>query len=84
MLCAEYGKGRITQTLTLTASSGSEKPLATAAYPVAGSGAVVALAKGLAVDLTPVRVNCISPGLIATELHEVRLRYCAVSRSIQS
>ena len=38
----------------------------------ASCGAVEAFARGLAIDLAPIRVNAIAPGLIATPLHERR------------
>jgi NAD(P)-dependent dehydrogenase (short-subunit alcohol dehydrogenase family) len=33
------------------------------------------MARGLAVDLAPIRVNCIAPGLVDTEMWDVRLSF---------
>jgi NAD(P)-dependent dehydrogenase (short-subunit alcohol dehydrogenase family) len=38
------------------------------AHFVGGAGAVDAATRGLAVDLAPVRVNCVCPGAIDTEV----------------
>lgn len=61
---------RITPGGTLTFVSGflSERPSATAVLKGAINAALEALARGLALELAPVRVNTVSPGLIDTPL----------------
>ncbi len=61
---------RITDGGSLTLVSGflSIRPRKGAAIQGAINGAVEALTKGLALEFAPVRVNCVSPGLVATEM----------------
>src|ERR1700731_3061980 len=54
--------------LTLISGFLSERPSATAVLQGAINAALEALARGLALELSPVRVNTVSPGLIATPL----------------
>jgi NAD(P)-dependent dehydrogenase (short-subunit alcohol dehydrogenase family) len=72
ILCAEYGKGHITQSFTVTSGTAADKPFPGSAYVIGSGGALKTLTKGLAIDMAPLRVNCISPGLVATEMLEVR------------
>ncbi|KAJ5578717.1 uncharacterized protein N7459_007681 [Penicillium hispanicum] len=52
--------------ITLTTGTQSKKP--TLWLPPAIAGAVEGLMKGLAITLSPVRVNAVSPGFVLTEL----------------
>ncbi len=56
--------------LTLTGGVTGSKPLpnwsVTAAYAAAKEG----LTRGLAVELAPIRVNCVAPGAVHTELFQ--------------
>jgi NAD(P)-dependent dehydrogenase (short-subunit alcohol dehydrogenase family) len=54
--------------LTLISGFLSERPSATAVLQGAINAALEALARGLALELSPVRVNTVSPGLIDTPL----------------
>jgi NAD(P)-dependent dehydrogenase (short-subunit alcohol dehydrogenase family) len=58
--------------LTFTTGTATHKPISNGSVVTASCGAVEAFARGLAVDLAPIRVNAIAPGLIATPLHERR------------
>lgn len=58
---------------TITSGAAVERPPPGRALAASLGGAVEALARGLAVDLAPIRVNCVAPGLIKTELLEKRL-----------
>lgn len=61
---------RITERGTLTFISGflSERPSASSVLQGAINAALESLARGLALELSPVRVNAVSPGLIDTPL----------------
>jgi len=55
--------------ITFTSATIAERP--TPGWVLVGSGvsgALNSLARGLAVDLAPVRVNCVAPGVVDTEL----------------
>jgi NAD(P)-dependent dehydrogenase (short-subunit alcohol dehydrogenase family) len=54
--------------LTLVSGYLSDRPRATSVLQGAINAALDALARALALELTPVRVNSVSPGLIATPL----------------
>lgn len=54
--------------LTFVSGYMSERPLATAVLQGAINAALEALARGLALELAPIRVNTVSPGLIETPL----------------
>ncbi|MEP9376091.1 SDR family oxidoreductase [Aquabacter sp. CN5-332] len=54
--------------LTLVSGFLAIRPRKGAAIQGAINGAVEALTKGLALEFAPVRVNCVSPGLVATEM----------------
>jgi NAD(P)-dependent dehydrogenase (short-subunit alcohol dehydrogenase family) len=71
MLCARYGKGHITQSLTVTAGTAVQKPMAGWSFVIGGGGALLAVVRNLAIDLAPLRVNCIAPGLVVTEMYDV-------------
>ncbi|THG97681.1 hypothetical protein EW145_g7564, partial [Phellinidium pouzarii] len=53
--------------ITFTIGALLVKPLPSFSLVVANIGAVDALTRGLAVDLAPVRVNVVSPGIVKTE-----------------
>jgi NAD(P)-dependent dehydrogenase (short-subunit alcohol dehydrogenase family) len=53
--------------IILTSGVVAHRPMKGAPMMTAMSGAVEHLTRGLAVDLTPVRVNAVSPGLVLTE-----------------
>lgn len=53
--------------ITVTNGAAAHKPRPNAAITSAGAGALEFLVRGLAIDLAPVRVNCVCPGIILTE-----------------
>jgi NAD(P)-dependent dehydrogenase (short-subunit alcohol dehydrogenase family) len=55
-------------TLTLVSGFLSIRPRPNAAIIGAANGALESLARSLAIDLAPVRVNCVSPGLVDTPI----------------
>lgn len=69
---AKYGAGKLKEGGSITLFSGSivEKPIANLSAFAAANGAVEALARSLAVELGPIRVNVISPGLIASSAYD--------------
>ncbi|KAF7186902.1 Short-chain dehydrogenase/reductase phqE [Pseudocercospora fuligena] len=54
--------------ITLTSGGLAHKPIPGVAHFIGWAGAIEALARGLAVDMAPVRVNVVSPGAIYTEM----------------
>lgn len=54
--------------ITLTAGLYAHRPAKGSTMSTAMAGAVEHLARGLAVDLAPIRVNAVTPGLIYTEM----------------
>jgi NAD(P)-dependent dehydrogenase (short-subunit alcohol dehydrogenase family) len=69
---ARYGAPRIRSggSIVLFSGSNSQRPLAQASVRAAVNSAVEGLARGLAVELSPIRVNAVSPGLVDTPLHD--------------
>ena len=65
----KYAKASISPggSVTLTDGAAGRKPRRGAAITAAGAMAIEHLVPGLAVDLAPIRVNCVCPGLILTE-----------------
>lgn len=53
--------------ITLTSGMLAHRPAKNAPLATAVAGAIEHLARGLAIDLAPVRVNAVSPGIILTE-----------------
>ncbi|KAI4217534.1 MAG: hypothetical protein LQ351_000129 [Letrouitia transgressa] len=56
--------------LTLTSGTNTQRPSKDWAVVAAWGGAIDGMTKGLAVDLAPIRVNCVSPGAVKTELFD--------------
>ena len=44
------------------------KPMKGWSYTAGAAGAVDSIARGLAVDLAPIRVNCVTPGVVKTDV----------------
>jgi NAD(P)-dependent dehydrogenase (short-subunit alcohol dehydrogenase family) len=65
----KHGYGRIAAggSITLTDGMLAHRPRKGAPVSTAMLGAIESLTRGLAVDLAPVRVNCVCPGLVLTE-----------------
>lgn len=65
----KHAKSRIMPggSITLTDGAAGRKPRRGAAITAAGAMAIEHLVPGLAVDLAPIRVNCVCPGIILTE-----------------
>jgi NAD(P)-dependent dehydrogenase (short-subunit alcohol dehydrogenase family) len=55
---------------TVTSGMNATKPGAGWAIIAGAVGGIESLTKGLAVDLAPIRVNCVSPGAVYTELFQ--------------
>lgn len=66
----KYGLARISSTGSITLTNGvvAHRPRKGAALSTAMAGAIEHLATALAVDLAPIRVNAVCPGLILTEV----------------
>ncbi len=81
LAAAKHSCGTIAQDGSITLTSGmlAHRPIKGAPVATAVGGAVEHLARGLAVDLAPVRVNAVCPGIVLTEhvtqaMPEARLR----------
>lgn len=66
--CARAAAFRAGGSLTLVSGFLSIRPRPNSAIVGAANGALESLARGLAIDLAPVRVNCVSPGIIDTPI----------------
>lgn len=69
-LAPKYMTATSNSSITLTSGSQSLKPLPKWTVLVAYGCAVEGMTRGLAVDLLPIRVNCVAPGAILTELFD--------------
>lgn len=67
-LVAKHGSGRITESLTFTSGINAYRPNGSNTIMAAANGALAALARGLAIEMAPVRVNVVSPGWVDTAL----------------
>lgn len=67
-LALRYMKKSSTSSITLTSGSQSLKPMPNWTAIVAYATGTEGMMRGLAVDLAPIRVNCVSPGAVHTEL----------------
>lgn len=81
LAAAKHGCRTIAQDGSITLTSGmlAHRPIKGAPVATAVGGAVEHLARGLAIDLAPVRVNAVCPGVILTDqvkqtMPEARLR----------
>jgi NAD(P)-dependent dehydrogenase (short-subunit alcohol dehydrogenase family) len=75
LYAAKYASPRMRAggSITFTSGVGSRRPLPGAAVASASCGAVDSLARALAVDLAPLRVNSIQPGYVDTPLFDALL-----------
>ncbi len=71
-LAAKYGASRITVGGSITMFSGvaSQKPIPGFSSFAAVNGGINALCRALAVELAPLRVNAVSPGIVETPAYE--------------
>ncbi len=65
-----YLESSFSSSITLTSGINTAKPGKGWAVMAAAGGGVEGVARGLAVDLAPIRVNCVSPGAVHTELFD--------------
>jgi NAD(P)-dependent dehydrogenase (short-subunit alcohol dehydrogenase family) len=72
LLLAKHGAPRLRTggSITFTSGIAAYRPGPGAALVAAANGALPALARALAVELAPVRVNVVSPGWVDTEIWE--------------
>jgi NAD(P)-dependent dehydrogenase (short-subunit alcohol dehydrogenase family) len=68
LAAVKHGCRTIAQAGSITLTSGmlSRRPRKGAPMPTAVAGAIEHLTRGLAMDLTPVRVNAVCPGIVLT------------------
>jgi NAD(P)-dependent dehydrogenase (short-subunit alcohol dehydrogenase family) len=72
MIVAKHALNRLApgpkSSFTITTGSSAEKPGPGWSVPVSYGGGLISMARGLALDMKPIRVNIISPGAVDTEL----------------
>lgn len=73
MNAAQVAKIRPGGSVTLTVGSVVVKPRKSWSLAAGLMGAVDSLTRGLAVDLAPIRVNVVSPGLVKTEVRAINI-----------
>ncbi|RMZ71632.1 short chain dehydrogenase [Pyrenophora seminiperda CCB06] len=69
-LAKDYMKPSKTSSITLTSGAGIQKPREGWTVVAGYGGGTEGIAKGLAVDLAPIRVNTVSPGAVHTEMFD--------------
>ncbi|KZS93670.1 NAD(P)-binding protein [Sistotremastrum niveocremeum HHB9708] len=67
-ICAQQAKIKKSGSIVLTTGSVVKKPSQGWSIVAGIAGSVDSLTRGLAVDLAPIRVNCIAPGFVNTEM----------------
>ncbi|KAI2617752.1 putative short chain dehydrogenase/ reductase [Hypoxylon sp. NC1633] len=67
-LAPRYVRRARASSLTFTSGQAAERPIAGTAVMSGGGAATFAIGRALAIDLAPLRVNVVSPGVIDTEL----------------
>lgn len=72
LLVAKHGAPRLRSggSLTFTSGIAAERPAPRGSLIAAANGALNALARALALELAPLRVNAVSPGWVATPIWE--------------
>ncbi|WP_049768638.1 SDR family oxidoreductase [Anaeromyxobacter sp. Fw109-5] len=55
--------------ITLLSGAGAARPPKGTSFPAAANGAIVSFGRALALELAPLRVNVVMPGLVDTPLH---------------
>ncbi|MGN6650041.1 SDR family oxidoreductase [Trinickia sp.] len=68
MVRAALGRLRPTGSIVLTSGLLAERPIRTGAILAGAVAAIEAIVRSLALELTPIRVNAVSPGLVDTPL----------------
>ncbi|KAI0378945.1 putative short chain dehydrogenase/ reductase [Hypomontagnella monticulosa] len=67
-LAPRYVRGAYTSSLTLTSGRLGQRPLPGMSVPSGWGASLFGTMRGLALDLAPIRVNLVSPGLVDTRL----------------
>ncbi|RMI32149.1 SDR family oxidoreductase [Nocardia stercoris] len=67
-LIGKYGAGTVTGSITFTSGFNSYRPNGSNTIVAAANSALDGLARGLAIELAPVRVNVVSPGWVDTPI----------------
>ncbi|EIN10843.1 NAD(P)-binding protein [Punctularia strigosozonata HHB-11173 SS5] len=66
--CVKHAKAFVKESIITTAGTGAHKPMPGGfAITCAMGGAIVASSRCFALDYAPIRVNCVTPGLVDTE-----------------
>ncbi|KZW00450.1 short-chain dehydrogenase/reductase SDR [Exidia glandulosa HHB12029] len=70
---AKYAKIKADGSIVLTTGNAASKPPKAWSVPAGVCGSVESLARGLAVELAPIRVNAVAPGSVLTEMWDTLL-----------
>jgi hypothetical protein len=74
VIAAKYAaKGFVAESFTCTSGTSAMRPAGGWSVIAGVTGSVISMARGLAIDLAPLRVNCIAPGFVDTEMWTVGL-----------
>jgi NAD(P)-dependent dehydrogenase (short-subunit alcohol dehydrogenase family) len=68
LACIKHARTYVKESITTTSGTSALKPFPSAAVTSGMTGAVISSTRGLALDLAPLRVNCVVPGQVDTEL----------------
>jgi NAD(P)-dependent dehydrogenase (short-subunit alcohol dehydrogenase family) len=71
MYCVKHAQGRVADSITVTSGTAVERPHRGWTLSVGAGGALKASMQNIAVDLAPMRINCIVPGAVETEMWDV-------------
>ena len=80
-IAAQCAKIRPGGSITLTTGQALVRPRKGWSLMSGVLGATDSVVRGLAVDLAPIRVNCISPGLVRTEVSDANVFWLALMPS---
>jgi NAD(P)-dependent dehydrogenase (short-subunit alcohol dehydrogenase family) len=71
LMLAQHSRGYVTESITCTTGVSAAKSGPGWSLTAGVTAGIAGAARGLALDLAPLRVNCIAPGLVKTEMWSV-------------
>jgi NAD(P)-dependent dehydrogenase (short-subunit alcohol dehydrogenase family) len=73
LACVKHARVYVKESITTTSGTSALKPIPGMAVSAGQGGAAISSTRGLALDLAPLRVNCVVPGLVDTELWDASI-----------